>query len=278
MFALGFIWMFMMGGMSGIMHSAAPADAQQQDSYFVVAHFHYVLIGGSVFALLAGIHYWFPLVFGRKVSEFWGKLSFWVVFVGFNTTFFPMHFLGLNGMPRRTAVYDGNMGWNTPNFIATIGAFILGIGIAIYFITIIYTYFKGEKAGRDPWDARTLEWSLPNPPPEYNFAVTPSVHARDAFWYEKHNREEATKEKTQHAHAESAHGGIHMPSQSWFPILTAGGMLIGGLFLANHNYVGAICGGGLTLLFSYLWALEGPGGYHVHAGPEVSAKDTHANH
>jgi len=170
------------------------------------------------------------------------------------------------------------MGWNTPNFIATIGAFILGIGIAIYFITIIYTYFKGEKAGRDPWDARTLEWSLPNPPPEYNFAVTPSVHARDAFWYEKHNREEATKEKTQHAHAESAHGGIHMPSQSWFPILTAGGMLIGGLFLANHNYVGAICGGGLTLLFSYLWALEGPGGYHVHAGPEVSAKDTHANH
>ena len=278
MFALGFIWMFMMGGMSGIMHSAAPADAQQQDSYFVVAHFHYVLIGGSVFALLAGIHYWFPLVVGRKVSEFWGKLSFWVVFVGFNTTFFPMHFLGLNGMPRRTAVYDGNMGWNTPNFIATIGAFILGIGIAIYFITIIYTYFKGEKAGRDPWDARTLEWSLPNPPPEYNFAVTPSVHARDAFWYEKHNREEATKEKTQHAHAESAHGGIHMPSQSWFPILTAGGMLIGGLFLANHNYVGAICGGGLTLLFSYLWALEGPGGYHVHAGPEVSAKDTHANH
>jgi cytochrome c oxidase subunit 1 len=238
----------------------------------VVAHFHYVLIGGSVFALLAGLHYWFPLVFGRKVSEFWGKLSFWVIFVGFNATFFPMHFLGLNGMPRRTAVYDGNMGWNTPNFIATIGAFILGIGIAIYFITIIYTYFKGEKAGRDPWDARTLEWSLPNPPPEYNFAVTPSVHARDAFWYEKHNREEATKEKTQHAHAESAHGGIHMPSQSWFPILTAGSMLIGGLFLANHNYAGAIFGGALTLLFAYLWALEGPGGYHVH-GAEAAPNE-----
>ena len=99
MFALGFIWMFMIGGFSGIMHAAAPADAQQQDSYFVVAHFHYVLIGGSIFALLAGIHYWFPLIFGRKVSEFWGKLSFWVIFVGFNITFFPMHFLGLNGMP-----------------------------------------------------------------------------------------------------------------------------------------------------------------------------------
>jgi len=271
MFALGFIWMFMMGGFSGIMHSAAPADAQQQDSYFVVAHFHYVLIGGSIFALLAGIHYWFPLIFGRKVSEFWGKLSFWVVFIGFNTTFFPMHFLGLNGMPRRTAVYDGNMGWNTPNFIATIGAFILGIGIAIYFAVMIYTYFKGEKAGRDPWDGRTLEWAIPNPPPEYNFAVTPSIHARDAFWYDKNHQDESAREKIQHARAESAHGGIHMPSQSWFPLFTAIGMLIGSLFLANHNYIGAICGGALTVLGAYLWALETPGGYHVHAEPEASA-------
>ncbi len=278
MFALGFIWMFMIGGFSGVMHAAAPADAQQQDSYFVVAHFHYVLIGGSVFALLAGIHYWFPLIFGRKVSEFWGKLSFWVIFVGFNVTFFPMHFLGLNGMPRRTAVYDGNMGWNSPNFIATVGAFILGIGIAIYFVVMIYTYFKGQKAGRDPWDGRTLEWSIPNPPPEYNFAVTPTVHARDAFWYEKHHADEIAKETTEHAHAESAHGGIHMPSQSWFPILTAIGMLVGSLFLANHNYVGAICGGTLTFLGSYLWAFEGPGGYHVHAEPESSAKDSSAKH
>jgi len=102
MFALGFVWMFMIGGFSGVMHSAAPADAQQQDSYFVIAHFHYVLIGGSMFALLAGIHFWFPLMFGRKIGEFWGKLSFWVIFAGFNITFFPMHFLGLNGMPRRT--------------------------------------------------------------------------------------------------------------------------------------------------------------------------------
>jgi len=278
MFALGFIWMFMIGGFSGVMHAAAPADAQQQDSYFVVAHFHYVLIGGSVFALLAGIHYWFPLIFGRKVSEFWGKLSFWVIFVGFNVTFFPMHFLGLNGMPRRTAVYDGNMGWNTPNFIATVGAFILGIGIAIYFAVMIYTYFKGTNAGRDPWDGRTLEWAIPNPPPEYNFAVTPTVHARDAFWYEKHHTDEITKEKVRHALAESAHGGIHMPSPSWFPLFTAIGMLIGSLFLANHNYTGAICGGVLTLLGAYLWAFEGPGGYHMHAEPEGSAKDSYTKH
>jgi cytochrome c oxidase subunit 1 len=263
MFALGFIWMFMIGGFSGIMHSAAPADSQQQDSYFVVAHFHYVLIGGSVFALLAGIHYWFPLMFGRRVSDFWGKLSFWVVFVGFNVTFFPMHFLGLNGMPRRTAVYDGNMGWNTPNFIATVGAFILGVGIAIYFAVLIYTYFKGERAGRDPWDGRTLEWSLPNPPPEYNFATTPLIRARDAYWHDKRNPAES---------AHSAHEEIHMPSQSWFPLVTAIGILVGGLYMANHNYVGAVAGGLLTFLGAYLWALEGPGGYHVHPDAEASSE------
>jgi cytochrome c oxidase subunit 1 len=291
MFALGFVWMFMIGGFSGVMHAAAPADAQQQDSYFVVAHFHYVLIGGSLFALLAAIHYWFPLVTGRKVSEFWGKLSFWFVFVGFNTTFFPMHFLGLNGMPRRTAVYDGNMGWNDANMISTIGALILGVGIAIYFTVIVYTFFKGELAGRDPWNARTLEWSIPNPPPEYNFAVTPTVHARDAFWYDKHHREEIEKEKQDHAKDEAEHGGIHMPSQSWFPIITAIGILLGGLSFGakdainatlhgiawvpqGHDYgiILSICGGVLTFLGAYLWALEGPGGYHIHPEADDSKK------
>jgi len=264
MFALGFVWMFMMGGFSGIMHSAAPADAQQQDSYFVVAHFHYVLIGGSIFALLAGIHYWFPLIFGRKVSEVWGKLSFWVIFVGFNVTFFPMHFLGLNGMPRRTFTYDGNMGWNSANLIATIGAMILGVGMAVYFAVMVYTYFKGQKIGRDPWNGRTLEWSIPNPPPEYNFAVLPTVHARDAFWYEKHHQDEIAQEKAAQAQAEQAHGGVHMPSQSWFPIMTAMAMLAGSLFFTNHNFLGAIYAGVAVLAFIYLWAWEGPGGYHLH--------------
>jgi cytochrome c oxidase subunit 1 len=265
MFALGFIWMFMMGGFSGVMHSAAPADAQQQDSYFVVAHFHYVLIGGSIFALLAGIHYWFPLVFGRIVSEFWGKLSFWVIFAGFNITFFPMHFLGLNGMPRRTAVYDGNMGWNSANLVATIGAFILALGIGIYFAVIVYTYFKGKKTTHDIWDARTLEWSVPStPPPGHNFHVTPTVHARDAYWYEKTHAKEVAEEKAKHAAETEAHGGIHMPSQSWFPLITATGLLIGGLFFAHHNFQGAI-GGGVILLIGVLgWAFEGPGGYHLH--------------
>ncbi|MFH1498075.1 MAG: cytochrome c oxidase subunit I [Verrucomicrobiota bacterium] len=239
MFALGFIWMFMFGGFSGIMHSAAPADAQQQDSYFVVAHFHYVLIGGSIFALLAGIHFWFPLMFGRKVSEKAGKISFWIIFIGFNVTFFPMHFLGLNGMPRRTFTYDGNMGWNSANLVATIGAIMLGLGIAYYFYVMIRTYFKGEKVKHDLWDARTLEWAVPSyPPPAHNFHVTPTVHARDAFWYEKTHREEIAKEKAAHAKDEESHGGIHMPSQSWFPIIVALGLLIGAIFFVNHIYVG----------------------------------------
>ena len=278
MFALGFIWLFMIGGFSGIMHAAAPADAQQHNSYFVVAHFHYVLIGGSLFALLAGIHYWFPLMFGRKVSEFWGKLSFWIIFAGFNTTFFPMHFLGLNGMPRRTFTYDPNMGWNTGNLIATVGAFILGIGVAVYFSVMVYTYFRGEKVGRDPWDGRTLEWSLPNPVPEYNYLVIPTVHARDAFWYEKHNKEEIVREEAGHAKAEAEHGGIHMPFQSVYPFIAGVGILIGaiGVSVIDSNpdpkvIIGrklgvALAGLAVMLVAVYLWALEGNEGFHIHPG------------
>lgn len=290
MFALGFIWMFMIGGFSGVMHAAAPADAQQQDSYFVIAHFHYVLIGGSLFALLAGVQYWFPLMFGRKVSEFWGKLSFWTIFVGFNVTFFPMHFLGMNGMPRRTFTYDGNMGWNSANFISTVGAFTLGIGIAIYFAVMIYTLRKGEKVRRDPWDGRTLEWSLPTPPPDYNYAVIPTVHARDGFWYEKHHREEIARENREHAKAEEAHGGIHMPFQSIWPLVTSIGLLIGGFAASGldsnpdpgiHLKLGLTIFGGLIMVFGvYMWALEGSDGYHIHLDKNgnVLEDDAHAKH
>ncbi len=278
MFALGFVWMFMLGGFSGIMHAAAPADLQQHGSYFVVAHFHYVLIGGSLFALLAGIHYWFPLLFGRKVSEFWGKLSFWLVFIGFNTTFFPMHFLGLNGMPRRTYTYDGNMGWNAGNMIATVGAFILALGIGVYFVVMLYTYYRGERTTKDPWDARTLEWSLPNPPPEYNFRVIPTVHARDHWWYAKRHVEEVSKENEEHAKAEDAHGGVHMPFQSIYPFLASVGVLIGAIGTAvvdpadPTQYPGfwgpkiavTIVGGVIMIVSVFLWAIEGAEGYHMH--------------
>jgi cytochrome c oxidase subunit 1 len=288
MFALGFVWMFMIGGFSGVMHAAAPADAQQQDSYFVVAHFHYVLIGGSLFALLAGIHYWFPLMFGRKVSEFWGKLSFWVIFVGFNATFFPQHFLGLNGMPRRNFTYDANLGWNTANFLSSIGALILGVGIFIYFTVMVYTYIKGEKVGKDVWDARTLEWSLPNPPPEYNYRVIPTVHARDAYWYIKQHKEEIAKEETEHAKTEADHGGIHMPFQSIYPFVASAGLFIAGFGIAVMDHdttpgfwgkkIGVTMLGGVVMLAGiYFWALEGNEGYHLHLeneGDDDSDKKT----
>ncbi len=278
MFALGFIWMFMLGGLSGIMHSAAPADAQQQDSYFVIAHFHYVLIGGATFALLAAIHYWFPKFFGRMVPEFWGKVSFWLIFIGFNATFFPMHFLGLNGMPRRTWTYDANMGWNEGNFFATIGAYVLGLGIFTYFAVLVWTYFKGKQCGNDPWDGRTLEWSIPSPPPEYNFKAIPTVHARDAWWYEKHHQEEIAKEQAEHMKAEAAHGGIHMPDASWYPLFASAGLLIGvynfiqlhapvvffGNQVLSSHFPLAVLGGVILFVGCYLWSLEGPGGYHIH--------------
>jgi cytochrome c oxidase subunit 1 len=216
-------------------------------------------------------------MFGRRVSEFWGKLSFWVIFVGFNTTFFPMHFLGLNGMPRRTFTYDSNMGWNDGNLIATIGAIILGIGVAIYFSVMIYTYFKGERVGRDVWDARTLEWSLACPPPEYNYAVIPTVHERDAWWYEKHHQAEIEKEKSTHAKEEHAHG-IHMPFQSIYPFIASVGILVAAVGIsvldANpapgiHLKLGTTVVG-FTIMFVgiYLWALEGVDGYHIHPDPE----------
>jgi len=276
LFALGFIWMFMMGGFSGIMHAAAPADTQQHNSYFVVAHFHYVLIGGATFALLAAIPYWLPKFSGRLVPEFWGKLSFWTIFTGFNATFFPMHFLGLNGMPRRTWTYDADMGWNTGNLVATLGAYLLGIGILIYVATVIWSCFKGERAGPDPWDARTLEWSIPSPPPEYNFAVLPTVHARDAWWYEKQHREETAREEAAHAKDEAAHGGIHMPAQSWYPLFAAAGLLTAGLCFAHYSLAGSLVGVGILLLSVYLWALEGPGGYHLHPGESGGGAPDHA--
>jgi cytochrome c oxidase subunit 1 len=264
MFALGFIWMFMMGGFSGVMHSAAPADAQQQDSYFVVAHFHYVLIGGATFALLAAIHYWFPKFTGRLVNEFWGKVSFWIIFVGFNTTFFPMHFLGLNGMPRRTWTYDANMGWSDGNLVATVGAFTLGLGIAMYLGVILWSWFRGAAAGSDPWDGRTLEWSIPSPPPEHNFAAIPTVRARDAWWHEKRHRAEADRANATSRPAGADHGGIHMPGQSIFPFVAAVGLLTAGLGFASYHYAVALVGVAVLFFGIYGWALEGPGGHHLH--------------
>src|SRR5262249_51246550 len=161
--------MFTIGGLSGIMHASPPVDLQQTDTYFVVAHFHYVLFGGSLFGLFAGLYYWWPKMLGRRLDERLGQLHFWLMLVSFNLTFFPMHFLGLMGMPRRIYTYPAGLAWDFWNRVATVGAF--GIGLA----TLVFAWNaarslagRGGRAGADPWDGRTLEWAIPSPPPAYN--------------------------------------------------------------------------------------------------------------
>ena len=151
LFALGFIFMFIMGGLSGIMHSSAASDAQQQDTYFIVAHIHYVLFGGSILALLGGVYYWYPKVTGRLMSERLGKLNFWVIMIGFNITFMPQHILGLDGMPRRIYTYDADMGWNLWNAVSSAGAGVIAIGVLLFALNVVRSYIKGEVAGADPW-------------------------------------------------------------------------------------------------------------------------------
>ncbi len=182
MFAIGLVAMFTIGGISGIMHSSPPADLQQTDSYFVVAHFHYVLFGGSLMGLFAGTYYYFPKITGRLLNETLGKWHFWLNFIGSNLAFFPMHFSGLNGMPRRVYTYDAGQGWDTFNAMSTAGAIIVGIATLVFVYNIVVSRRRGAIAGNDPWGAPTLEWSIPSPPPVYNFAHIPRVTSRYPMW------------------------------------------------------------------------------------------------
>jgi cytochrome c oxidase subunit I len=175
LFALGFIAIFTIGGLSGIFVAAYPFDWQAQDTYFVVAHLHYVLFGGSIFAVFAALHYWWPKIFGKLLSEPLGKLSFWLIFVGMNLTFFPMHFLGLLGMPRRIYTYHYGGAWEWYNLISTIGSGIMGLGILVFAWNVLKTHRSGARAVNDPWLADTLEWYTSSPPPAHNFEKVPYV-------------------------------------------------------------------------------------------------------
>jgi cytochrome c oxidase subunit I+III len=160
-----------------------PLDLQLHDTFFIVAHFHYVLIGGSVFPLLGGVHYWFPKMTGRMLSESLGKMGFWLMFVGFNLTFFPMHLLGLRGMPRRVYTYPTEMGWGGLNQLASAGAAIMGIALLTYAVNIIISLRRGAVAGPNPWGASTLEWATTSPPAPYNFNPGPTVSGREPLWH-----------------------------------------------------------------------------------------------
>jgi cytochrome c oxidase subunit 1 len=182
LFALGFIVIFVAGGLTGVMLAAVPLDLQLHDTYFVVAHFHYVLIGGALFPLLGAILYWLPKVYGRMPSERLGRWSFAVTFLGFNVTFFPMHLLGLAGMPRRVYTYLPTSGWAGANLTATVGAVVLALGLALFAANVGWTLARGVPAGDNPWKASTLEWATASPPAPYNFVHLPVVEGPEPLW------------------------------------------------------------------------------------------------
>lgn len=268
-FAVGFVAQFIIGGITGVMHASPPVDWQQTDTYFVVAHFHYVLVGGALFGLFAGLYYWWPKMTGRLLNERLGKINFWLMVIGFNTTFFPMHFLGVDGMPRRIYTYSADMGWNEWNFVSTVGAFILGLAVLVFLVNVVRSVRAGEGATADPWDGRTLEWSTSSPPPPYNFAKIPVVHSRDAYWEQKYAHPGARWRGGSGDHVpprirggagpaqagDEEHDVIHMPNPSYFPVLVAIGLFLlasGLLFGYAISFAGLV----VTFVGVYGWALE----------------------
>ena len=258
LFALGFIAMFIMGGLSGVMHSVAPADLQQTDSYFIVAHFHYVLFGGAIFGLTAGAYYWWPKMFGTMLSESIGKLHFWLMLIGFNLTFFPMHFAGLLGMPRRIYTYPGGLGFDIWNKLATMGAGILALSFLVFMWNILKTWRSGEKAPADPWGGATLEWSIPSPPQEWNFTEEPVVEGKDPLWTTKR----AAGVRTLPEPALSDGKGIHLPGPSWWPLIVSLGVItffIGMMIERTWAFwftPVSIVGFLVTLFATYKWVYE----------------------
>jgi cytochrome c oxidase subunit I+III len=182
LFIIGFIVTFVIGGLTGVMVASVPFDTQVHDTYFVVAHFHYVLVGGAVFPLLGAVHYWFPKLTGRMMSETLGQWSFWLIIVGFNATFFPMHILGLEGMPRRIYTYQPDLPWHGLNLFISLSAVVLTAGFLLFFVNVIRSARAGEVATDNPWDAATLEWATTSPPPSYNFAMIPVVGSLHPLW------------------------------------------------------------------------------------------------
>jgi cytochrome c oxidase subunit I len=182
LYVIGFIITFVIGGLTGVIIASVPLDLQLHDTYFIVAHFHYVLIGGAVFPLLAAITYWFPKFSGRMMSEALGKVSFWMIFLGFQLAFFPMHIAGIEGMPRRVYTYPAGMGLELPNMLSSLGSLIVATAVLLFVINMVKSLAAGEKAGPNPWDASTLEWATASPPPSYNFAHIPVVGSETPLW------------------------------------------------------------------------------------------------
>ena len=263
LFSIGLVTMFTIGGLSGVTHSVAPADTQQTDTYYIVAHFHYVLFGGAFFGFIGGFYFYWPKVFGYMLNEKLGKTNFWLMLLGFNLTFAPMHILGLQGMSRRIYTYDAGYGFDLWNKVATIGAFVLASSVFLFVFNIFYSKKKAKSlppVGPDPWDARTIEWMIPSPTPESNFDPIPTITRVDDFWYRKYGetsdhklvRIAATEDVTQKL-SDGKH--IHLPSPSYWPIVSAFGMPIVAYGLIFNMWL-CLIGGIIVVGGLYGWVLE----------------------
>ncbi|WP_226681094.1 cytochrome c oxidase subunit I [Sutcliffiella horikoshii] len=263
LWSVAFIPTFVLGGVTGVMLASAAADYQYHDSYFVVAHFHYVIVGGVVFGLFAGLHYWWPKIFGKILDETLGKITFWLFFIGFHLTFFIQHFLGLMGMPRRVFTFADGNGWELGNLVSSIGAIFMALATVVLFINIVKTALSKQTVAGDAWGyGRTLEWSIPSPPPEHNFTQTPLVRGLDPLWVEKM---EGKKGMTP---AEPI-GDIHMPNGSILPFIISIGLFIaafGVMYRSDYTWGLPVMIIGLLVTFSAMFfrSIIDDHGYHIH--------------
>jgi cytochrome c oxidase subunit 1/cytochrome c oxidase subunit I+III len=254
LFVVGFIVFFLMGGLTGVMFAAIPFDQQLTDTYFVVAHFHFVIFGAAVFPILGGMYYWFPKVTGRMYNERLGQASFFVTFVGTLLLFFPMHILGLVGMPRRNYTYPSGLGWDGYNLLESIGGYILTVGLLMIAVNLLVSLRRGEPAGNDPFEGDTLEWSTTSPPPAYNYAVIPTVSSPYAMW-DKDDRERDLRQlergdmTLQQGHETQATTVVDaewdevldMPSDSPWPLALAAAVLgIFAMLLGGHLFAAGV--------------------------------------
>jgi cytochrome c oxidase subunit I len=252
LFAVGMIAVFTVGGLSGIMHASAPVDLQQHDTYFVVAHFHYVIVGGAMMGLFSGFYYWFPKVTGRMPDETAGKLHFWLAMIGFNLTFFPMHMSGMYGMPRRTWTYSADLNVQIYNQLSTVGGVIFGLSALVWVWVILRSSRRGEPASHNPWEAPSLEWAIPSPPPHYNFPALPTVRHRDALWRED-DRAEIERVSMAVPAVEPA-----MPNPSFWPIVVALGTTATWALVMTGKWWAPLIGLAATAVGVFAWAFEDP--------------------
>jgi cytochrome c oxidase subunit 1 len=279
LYAIAFLVTFVLGGITGVMLAVPPFDAQVQDTYFVVAHFHYIMAGGALMAFFAALYYWFPKMSGRMLPEGAGRLAFWLIVIGFHVIFFPQHLSGMLGMPRRVQTYEAGIGLDGYALTSTLGTFVMGTGMLIVLASVLWAVRNGKIAGNDPWDARTLEWATTSPPPHYDFAVVPEINDRDPVWLKKHpeliERRDIISEAVDPEHTPPKHveqESIHIPGQSWYPFIAALGIFIGSYALLYQNLFLGLFSALIIFISCYVWAFEGVGGYHEHVTPAAGGQ------